>query len=88
MNDVVAQTAELPRQLSATTVGVVEGDRSVVVMMVGLLLPVKHRVRNLLCIRERRRLPGDGEGLPKRGEQQKNEGEPTRHGASLADRTW
>ena len=69
-------------------VGVVERDRPIIVMMVGLLLPMKHRVRNFLCIRERRRLPGDGKGLPKRGEQQKNEGEPTTHGTSLADRSW
>ena len=46
-------------------IGVVQGDRSIVVMMVGFLLPVKHRVRDLLRIGERGRLSSDGKGLPK-----------------------
>ena len=68
-------------------VGPVQRDRSVIVMMVGFLLPMKHRVPNLLCIRERGRLPGNGKDLPDRREQQKNNCEAPTHAISLPEAT-
>lgn len=66
-------------------VGLVQRDRSVIVMMVGFALPVKNGVPDFLRIRERRRLPGHGKGLPKGREQQKNNREAPTHANSLPE---
>ncbi|MNL32418.1 hypothetical protein D3C87_1542670 [compost metagenome] len=54
-------------------------------VMMGLLLPVQRRVCDFLCVGEGGRLPSDGKGLPKHRKQQKNEGKPATHLASLSD---
>ena len=66
-------------------VGLVQRDRSVIMMMVGFALPVKNGVPDFLRIRERRRLPGHGKGLPKGREQQKNHREAPTHANSLPE---
>lgn len=47
-------------------VRIVLSDRTIIVVMVGLFLPVKDRVRDFFSFRECSRLPSDGKDLPKR----------------------
>ena len=66
-------------------IGIVLGHRAVVVVMVAFFLPMKHRMGNFLGIGEHRRLPGDGNGLPKHREQQEKHCEAPTHAKSLAE---
>ena len=66
-------------------VGVVLGDRAIIVVMMRLLLPMKRRVRDFFCIGECGRLPSDGKRLPEHREQQKNNCEAPSHVNSLLE---
>jgi hypothetical protein len=66
-------------------VRVILGNRTVIVMMMRLPLPVQQGVSNLFHLCEGSGLARNGESLPNRREQEKDEGKPAAHPASLAE---
>lgn len=66
-------------------VGIVLGDRTIVVVMVALFLPVECRMSDFFRLGECGRLPSDGNGLPKYREQQEKHCEAPTHAKSLAE---
>lgn len=61
------------------------GHGAVIVVMMRLALPVEHGVSNLFHLCKCSGLARNGKSLPERREQQKDEGKPAAHRASLAE---
>lgn len=65
-------------------VGVVPGHRAILVVVMLFFLPVQQGMGSFFRRREGRGLARDGSDLPERGDDEKNEDEPTAHRSSLA----